>query len=238
MNITIWTSSLSTRNGGALSAAGLLLVCWLGVIATAVAAASVYAQPAAGGNHLDVTLSAPEVETGGTLVVQIDCRRAKACPHDLRLSFYDQAITFFPHPAKGTAVQVGLVGIPLTAPPGKTPLSLAWDTGGHRLTQKVFFEIRSGVYGEESLKVDPRHVRPGPQDLERIRREQEELKRIYASGSRPMLWQGGFQLPVPGEVNGPFGTRRVFNGELCICRRLFSSNALSHLAFHVAIHFA
>jgi murein DD-endopeptidase MepM/ murein hydrolase activator NlpD len=57
-------------------------------------------------------------------------------------------------------------------------------------------------------------VRPSPADLERIRREQAELKQIYASGSRSRLWQGGFRIPVPGEMNGPFGTRRLFNGEL------------------------
>jgi len=28
------------------------------------------------------------------------------------------------------------------------------------------------------------------------------------------LWQGGFQVPVPGEMNGSFGTRRLFNNEL------------------------
>jgi murein DD-endopeptidase MepM/ murein hydrolase activator NlpD len=193
-----------------------LLVLWLGVFATATvgAAASGPVKIAAENNHFEVTFLTPEVETGGTLVVQIDCRRAKTCPHDLRLSFYNQTITIFPHPVKGPAVQLGLVGIPLAASPGKTHLSLAWDTEGRRFAQKAFFEIRAGVYGEESIKVDPRHVRPSSQDLERIRREQEELNRIYASGTRSRLWQGAFRLPVPGEMNGPFGTRRVFNGEL------------------------
>jgi murein DD-endopeptidase MepM/ murein hydrolase activator NlpD len=57
-------------------------------------------------------------------------------------------------------------------------------------------------------------VHPSPGDLERIRREQAELKVVYASGSRSRLWRDGFQIPVPGEMNGPFGTRRLFNGEL------------------------
>jgi hypothetical protein len=191
-----------------------VLIGWLGILATSGTTSSAHATPPAERDHFEVTLSSPAVETGGTLIVQIDCRRAKVCPKDLRLYFHDQAITVFPHPAKGSAVQVGLLAIPLTAPPGKNHLSLTWGADSRRLTQKSFFEIRIGVYGEEHLKVDPRHVRPSPQDLERIRREQEELKRIYASGNRFRLWQGGFQLPVPGEVNGAFGTRRVFNGEL------------------------
>jgi murein DD-endopeptidase MepM/ murein hydrolase activator NlpD len=74
--------------------------------------------------------------------------------------------------------------------------------------------VRPGVYGEDTLTVDPRHVRPSPQDLERIRREQAEVRQVYASGSRSRLWKETFQVPVPGEMHGPFGTRRVFNGEL------------------------
>jgi hypothetical protein len=199
------------RNSAVFAAMGWLLICWLAGFSTAVSA---YSQAPELPEHFQVSLSSTEVETGGTLLVQIDCRRMKACPNDLRPSFFDQSFPTFPHPTKGSAVQVGLLGVPLTAPPGKTHLSLTWSTGGHRYSQKVFVEVRPGVYGEEHLKVDPRHVRPSSRDLERIRREQEELKRIYSSGSRLRLWRSGFQLPVPGEVNGPFGTRRVFNGEL------------------------
>ena len=195
-------------------AAWFILAGWLGVVSTAATEAPAHAQSEADRAAPEVTLSAVEVETGGTLYVQIDCRRLPAACRDLRLTFFDQGAIVFPHPAKGPAVQAGLVGIPLTAPPGKAHLTVEWGAGAQRLARKVPFEIRQGRYGEETLTVDPRHVRPGPKDLERIRREQEELKRIYASGSRSQLWQGAFQIPVPGEMNGPFGTRRVFNGEL------------------------
>jgi murein DD-endopeptidase MepM/ murein hydrolase activator NlpD len=195
-------------------AACFFLACWLGVVAAAAAEAPAHAPSAADRAVPEVTLSTVEVETGGTLYVQIDCRRLPAAARDLRLTFFDQGVMVFPHPAKGPAVQAGLVGIPLTAPPGKAHLTVEWGSGAQRLARNVAFEIRQGMYGEETLTVDPRHVRPGPKDLERIRREQEELKRIYASGSRLQLWQGAFQIPVPGEMNGPFGTRRVFNGEL------------------------
>jgi len=195
-------------------AAWFLFACWLGAVSTAATETLAHAQSATDRTDPEVTLSAVEIETGGTLVVQVDCRRMPAASRDLRLSFYDQGIMVFPHPVKGPAVQAGLVGIPLTAPPGKTHLTIEWGAAGQRLARKVPFEIRQGMYGEERLTVDPRHVRPGPKDLERIRREQEELKQIYASGSRSQLWQGVFQIPVPGEMNGPFGTRRVFNGEL------------------------
>jgi len=161
-----------------------------------------------------VTLSAGEVETGGTVLVEVDCRRMPTLARNLRVSFYNQDIKIFPHPVKGQAVYAGLVGIPLSAPSGKTTLSIEWGPADQRLAKNLPFEVRPGVYGEETLTVDPRHVRPSPKELERIKREQEELKHIYASGTRSRLWQGGFQIPVPGEMNGPFGTRRLFNGEL------------------------
>jgi len=185
------------------------LFLWAALTAWPPAAQSAPAEPAP-----QVTLSAGQIETGGTLLVQLDCRGMPAPARDLRILFYNQDIRIFPDPVKGRAIYAGLVGIPLTAPPGKTALTIEWGPAAQRHTRNVHFEIRPGVYGEETLRVDPRHVRPSPKELERIKREQEELKHIYASGSRSRLWQGGFQIPVPGEMNGPYGTRRLFNDEL------------------------
>jgi murein DD-endopeptidase MepM/ murein hydrolase activator NlpD len=186
-----------------------VLFLWAALAARPAAAQSAPADPAP-----QVTLSAAAVETGGTLLVQLDCRRMPASARDLRVSFYNQDIKIFPHSVKGQTVYAGLVGVPLSAPSGKTALTIEWGPTAHRRSQTVQFEVRPGVYGEETLTVDPRHVRPSPKELERIKREQEELKHIYASGSRSRLWQGGFQIPVPGEMSGAFGTRRLFNGEL------------------------
>lgn len=161
-----------------------------------------------------VTLSAAAVEAGDPLLVQVDCRPMPAAAGEPVASFGDQAIALFAHAAEGNRVYAGVVGIGLGARAGPAEVKVAWNEGAQRRSTSAAFAIRPGAYGEESLKVDPRHVRPGPRDLERIRREQAELSQIYASGSRSRLWQGGFRVPVPGDMNGPFGTRRLFNGEL------------------------
>ncbi len=97
----------------------------------------------------------------------------------------------------------------------KRLLNLAWGKSpGERTMEIAAIVIAEGRYGEESLRVDPRHVSPSREDLARIRREQAELGRIYATGSAMRLWRGAFEVPVPGELSSPFGTRRVFNGEL------------------------
>jgi murein DD-endopeptidase MepM/ murein hydrolase activator NlpD len=178
----------------------------------AVAAANgVWAAPAP---RPQVSLSATQVETGGVLAVRVDLRRQAVSDREVRVLYGDQRIVLFPHPGGETGIFAGLAAIPLTASPGMSALNVEWPEGAARRSERVDFEITAGRYGEEVLKVDPRHVKPGPQDLERIRREQEELKQIYASGSRSRLWQGRFQVPVPGEMHGPFGTRRLFNNEL------------------------
>jgi murein DD-endopeptidase MepM/ murein hydrolase activator NlpD len=165
-------------------------------------------------NGPQVSLSSAAMETGGTLLVQIDCRRMPASGRVPNVSFGDQVVYLFPHPVQPKGVYAGLVGIPLSARPGPAALTVEWSDGVQKRSESAAFVIQPGTYGEETLKVDPRHVRPSPKDLERIHREQEELKQIYASGSRSRLWQKEFQVPVPGEMNGPFGTRRLFNNEL------------------------
>ncbi len=187
------------------------LVAW--VLAAGLAAVGIPSLAGAESSAPRITLFASSVEAGGTLAVALDCPPAKGPAREIHLAFADQRIAFFPHPAKdGTCV--GLVAIPLNAAPGNGTLSLEWAEAGRRHTRTVAFRIVAGAYGEERLSVDPRHVRPSPADLERIRREQEKLRRVYAAGIPERLWSSGFELPVPGEVNGAFGTRRVFNGEL------------------------
>ena len=161
-----------------------------------------------------VTLSADAVETGGTLLLELDCRRMPAESRNVHVSFQKQRIRLFPHSAKERGIYAGLVGVPITASAGQAGVTIAWSTGARQLTRTVVFDIIQGKYGEEILRVDPRHVRPSRKDLDRIRREQAELKRIYASGSESPVWRGDFQLPVTGELSGAFGTRRIFNGEL------------------------
>lgn len=68
------------------------------------------------------------------------------------------------------------------------------------------------VFKEERLTVAPRYVEPPADELERIHREQELSRAIYARRT-PLVASGPFVRPVPGEASAPFGTRRIFNGE-------------------------
>ena len=48
--------------------------------------------------------------------------------------------------------------------------------------------------------------------LERIRREQDEFSRAFATSAPQRLWEGAFVPPVSAEISSPFGYRRVING--------------------------
>ncbi len=162
-----------------------------------------------------VELTPAEPRAGEMAVVEVDCRpRGGLCPEGLSLRWAGQDIALFPHPVRGPAFRAGLLAVPLTAKAEATALEALWSEAGRPVSRPVAFRIRAGVFAEEALRVDPRHVHPSPQDRERIRREREELERIYAAGAPSPLWRGRFLAPVPGEVSGAFGTRRVFNGEL------------------------
>ncbi len=162
-----------------------------------------------------VRLTPEEPRVGEVAVVEVDCRpRGGLCPEGLRLRWSGQEIALFPHPGRGPAFRIGLLAVPLTANAAATALEALWSEAGRPVSRPVAFRIRAGLFAEEALRVDPRHVHPSPRDRERIRREREELERIYATGAPLPLWRGRFLVPVPGEVSGAFGTRRVFNGEL------------------------
>jgi murein DD-endopeptidase MepM/ murein hydrolase activator NlpD len=161
-----------------------------------------------------VLLSAPRVETGAVLGVRVNLQVPGLAATAVGIAHGAQRATLFPDPSGDRGVYAGFVAVPLDARPGRTELTVEWTEGGASRSEKVRFEVVAGRYGEEALRVDPRHVRPSPEELERIRRDQKRLKQVYASGSPERLWRGGFHYPVPGEVNGPFGTRRLFNGEL------------------------
>jgi hypothetical protein len=168
----------------------------------------------AAGPGPQIRLSAPQVETGGVLGVRVERLNPGVDAATAGVVHEGRRAPLFPDPAGRRGVWAGLVAVPLDTRPGKAELRFEWTESGTRRIEKIRFEVVAGRFGEETLKVDPRHVRPSPEELERIRREQKRLNEVYASGSRERLWRGGFQYPVPGEVNGPFGTRRLFNGEL------------------------
>ena len=61
--------------------------------------------------------------------------------------------------------------------------------------------------------VPQRTVTPGPEDLERIRREAELVRSARKNSSSRTDFYAGFQWPATGPISGVYGSQRVYNGD-------------------------
>jgi murein DD-endopeptidase MepM/ murein hydrolase activator NlpD len=107
-----------------------------------------------------------------------------------------------------------LVGVPIEVGDSFS-ISVYRQTGDHRDTIAVTFPVRQGGYPNEILAVPPAFVRPDSAAAARIQSEiakSREISRL--SLQRPRLWRGPFRRPRPSRITSPYGSARVFNGEV------------------------
>ncbi|RMG28846.1 MAG: M23 family metallopeptidase [Gammaproteobacteria bacterium] len=105
---------------------------------------------------------------------------------------------------------VALVGIPLTARPGRDQVRV--DTGRRRLQLPI--RIRPKRYREQHIRLkNRRQVNPTAEDLARIRRESARIHRALATFTPRAIPYPRFDWPVRGVISSPFGLRRFFNGQ-------------------------
>jgi len=161
-----------------------------------------------------IAVSTQEVKNGSSLLVEIDTRHLNPPITDMRLIFGERFQPVFQHPTKSDRFYFGLLGIPYRSTPGPASLKLEWSNASGNHSQSIPFEIVSGKYRTDTLKVDPKRVNPSKEDAARAKREQQEVMRIYATGSMSRLWEGPFRLPIESDITSPFGNRRVFNDQL------------------------
>jgi murein DD-endopeptidase MepM/ murein hydrolase activator NlpD len=75
--------------------------------------------------------------------------------------------------------------------------------------------VRRGGYRSETLAVAPAFVRPDSAAAARIQSEIAKSRQVSRrSQERPRLWKAPFRLPRTSRITSPFGSARVFNGEV------------------------
>ncbi|BDC50410.1 hypothetical protein F183_A27260 [Bryobacterales bacterium F-183] len=98
-----------------------------------------------------------------------------------------------------------LAGVDLATKPGRHPLIIG------DLTIPVL--VQSRLYPVSRIRVDPRFLDP-PKELEdRINREREIKKQVFANSPKERLWRGRFAAPSDTRQTSPFGARRTYNGK-------------------------
>ena len=109
-----------------------------------------------------------------------------------------------------------IVGVNFGTPPGEKPVSITIKRGMPKselnLPSKLI--VVRGQYPEETIGVQPKHVQPSAKEIRRLKKEGSELGRIYRGSSPKRLWDGAFQMPMSSALTSPFGTKRVYNGQM------------------------
>ena len=106
-----------------------------------------------------------------------------------------------------------LVGVDIDTTPGVYTVSFEATSASGATTAVTEVTVATREFGRRVLTVDPAFVNPPPPVLARITREAHELEQLWMHTEPRRLWSGRFTTPVPGRVNGAFGSRSVFNGE-------------------------
>lgn len=64
------------------------------------------------------------------------------------------------------------------------------------------------------IKVDKKHVDLSAKDLKRFLKEKEQLRIVYETANKSnRLFESKFKRPLPSEITGVYGSRRVFNNK-------------------------
>jgi murein DD-endopeptidase MepM/ murein hydrolase activator NlpD len=107
-----------------------------------------------------------------------------------------------------------LVGVPIETA-DSFRVSLYVQRGESTDTVVTALPVRRGGYRSEVLAVAPAFVRPDSAAAARIQSEIARSRQVSRqSQERPRMWKGPFRLPRSSRITSPFGTARVFNGEV------------------------
>jgi murein DD-endopeptidase MepM/ murein hydrolase activator NlpD len=64
------------------------------------------------------------------------------------------------------------------------------------------------------VNVAKQFTEPTPEQLKEVVENKQEKQKVFASITPERLWAGPFLAPVSAATSDPFGTARVFNGEV------------------------
>ncbi len=101
-----------------------------------------------------------------------------------------------------------IVGLPLTLALGEYHIKVDQPGSAKR---SIAFKVADKKYDSQHLTVDKRQVDPTAEDMKRIQKDQEIIKRAFATWSARDIDDLGFEQPTAGRRSSAFGLRRFFN---------------------------
>ncbi len=135
---------------------------------------------------------------------------------DLTVARGDRAQRMFPHPANLDGVLFTLFGIPYRDVPGPDTLHVEWTESDRIFNRELPFSVVAGPYRSEQIRGVPQNrVTPSAVDYRRIARERKIIAAAYEADRDTTMMEDTFSYPVEKKtITSPYGTRRVFNGQL------------------------
>jgi hypothetical protein len=107
-----------------------------------------------------------------------------------------------------------LVGVPIETGDSFS-VSLFLERGDRADTLVRSLPLARGGFPNEVLAVPPAFIKHDSATAARIQTEIAKSREISRnSQERPRLWRGPFRLPRSSRITSPFGSSRVFNGEV------------------------
>lgn len=164
---------------------------------------------AAAEKQFELTVSPQEVFHGSPVVIRIE--PDSGIQHAATL-WRETPVTFSRNSEQGCFF--GVIGIDLDEPPGKKRVKV-WidDKHGNRIKEKLTFVVVEKAFPVQHLTLPPSQVSPSPENLERIRRERQQVAGVFQNATAERLFEKPFIRPLEGEISTPFGVRRFMNNE-------------------------
>lgn len=147
-----------------------------------------------------------EVSQGRAFVV----RATDTAPFAASVVWRDKTIPLAVTASPASGVWEGrvMLAVPIDAK-GALHLTLKDDEG----SRTVAVAALSVPWHEDRLTVAPKYVTPPAEVQAQIKRDGERNARVLTSVRPEAEWTLPFRRPVKGSISGPFGGRRVFNGQ-------------------------
>lgn len=149
-----------------------------------------------------LNLFAIEAINGTTTILEFDATQIKTLSKD------GTSIPLVAHPSDSQK-KLAFIAIPYkqTKPIELTLLN-------KRGKEIIHLFIVKGDYKQEELSVEPSKVSPPKEALERIKKESEEAKALYATFTPKRFWNESFEVPMQSLITSAYGNARVFNNSL------------------------
>lgn len=154
-------------------------------------------------------ISSKVIKNAGTVLIEVN----KPNISDVKLTFDKQNIDFFKNPFKEN-YYYALLPISYYQKANDYNIVFSYLENGKKVFKSEQLKVIKGDYKSETLSVEPGKIKLSKENEERAKKEAAIATKIYRTKSSRILWSEDFIMPLDSHITSPFGTSRVYNGDL------------------------